>query len=538
MPNRLKLVIALFTFGCVALPAGSARAQTITVDTSQKQQVIEGLGGFGPAKPWWYDGPYFDQAWLDKLDDLGVTIVRTQLYWDFESKAKVFDLSASSSNGKQLDYLKAVQAKGMKILATVWSPPVWMKLNPNNALAPYCQGECGGTLDPAHYQDFADFLVEYVKQMHAAGVDIYALNFANEPLFENPFESCVYTEQTYADVLKVVGAAFVKAGLTTKLFGPEHMGGADWNAGFFSKVLGDANAAKYLSFYAVHSYTDGVAPDYGSADGWTQLYAHASGAGKQLWMTETSDSDTTGWDKAFLMAKGLHLALRFGKISGWVYWYMAGDVMTTAPESAPTPLYYAFKQYYRYIRPGYVQVGSTTDDPAILPTAFASGNGLTVVLINNGTSAKSATVKLASGAVPTCDGYRTSSSENAVAIGKITGGSVSLPAQSITTLFAADTSGVKPDGGGTGGSTVVTSTGGKAGTGGAGGGTGGSTVSASGGTVADGTVADGAVAGSPGTSSTSGKSGCSCGLARIPSANAVPMLGFLLGLLAMRRRRP
>ena len=533
MSNGLRLTIALFVCQGVALSVSSAHAQTITVDASLKQQLIEGFGGFGPAKVWWDSGPYFDQAWLDKLDDLGVTIVRTQLYWDFESKNKVFDLSVGSDNGKQLDYLKAVQAKGIRILATAWTPPVWMKLNPDDTLASFCNGQCGGTLDPAHYQDYADYLVEYVKQMHTAGVEIYAVNFANEPLFANPFESCVYSEQNYADVLKLAGAAFARAGLTTKFFGPEHMGGADWNSGFFSTVLGDANAAKYLGFYAVHGYTDGVAPDYGSADGWTQLYNHAKSEGKELWMTETSDN-SQGWDKAFLMAKGLHLALRFGRISGWVYWYMAGDVITGAPENAPTPLYYAFKQYYRYIRPGYVQVSSSTDDTAILPTAFTFGTGLTVVLINNGVSAKSAVVKFASGSVPTFDGYRTSSSENAVAIGKVIGGAVSLPAQSITTLFAADTSGAKSEGGGgAGGSMSGGSTAGGSG-GNAGGGAGGGADNGAGGI---GGGAGGSGRADAGTSHTTGVAGCSCGMARIPSANAILILGFLLLIAICKRAR-
>jgi glucosylceramidase len=99
-----------------------------------------------------------------------------------------------------------------------------MKESSDNTLAPFCDGQCGGKLDPSHYQDFADYLVNYVKQMHSAGVDIFAVSFANEPLFANPFESCVYTEKSYAAVLRVVGESFRQSGLATKLFGPEHMG--------------------------------------------------------------------------------------------------------------------------------------------------------------------------------------------------------------------------------------------------------------------------------------------------------------------------
>jgi len=225
------------------------------------------------------------------------------------------------------------------------------------------------------------------------------------------------------------------------------LGSAKWNVSFFRRVLEEPGTAQFLSFYAVHGYMDGVSPDYGSAEGWTKLYEHASKAGVELWMTETSDTKNLGWNKAFLMAKELHLALRLGRISGWVYWYMAGEVMGEAPEHVPTPLYYAFRQYYRFVRPGSVQISSVTDDQEILPTAFSCGDDLTVVLINNGSSAKTATVRLAAGKVPTFQWHRTSRTENSDLIGEVRGGRVNLPAQSITTLVAPGTREANADGG-------------------------------------------------------------------------------------------
>jgi len=416
--------------------ASTAQAQTITVDLSERYQVIEGFGGFGPAKVWWDSPPYFDLAWLEKLDVLGVSVIRTQLYWDFQGEDRTFNLGPESGNGKQIEYLRELQKRGIKILATAWTPPVWMKQRYDDKLAPFCKGQCGGVLDSAHYQDFADLLVGYVERMRSAGVEIYGVSFANEPLFANPFESCVYTEKSYAAVLRVIGQTFARRGVTTQLFGPEHMGSAKWNAGFYRSVLADPDTAQYLGFYAVHGYMDGVSPDYGRADGWISLRDHAAEAGKALWMTETSDFNKRGWDKAYQMAKELHLALRFGRVSGWVYWYLAGEVIGDGAEHAPTPLYYVLKQYYRFVRPGFAQVASASDDSQILATAFSCGDALTAVLINDGTSTKAATVRLLAGQLPIFRAYRTSKSENAVAIGEVKDGTLALPAHSITTLVA------------------------------------------------------------------------------------------------------
>jgi O-glycosyl hydrolase len=49
--------------------------------------------------------------------------------------------------------------------------------------------------------------------------------------------------------------------------------------------------------------------------------------GKELWMTETSDFDKQGDDLAINMAKSLYLGLKFGHISGGVYWAMADYII-------------------------------------------------------------------------------------------------------------------------------------------------------------------------------------------------------------------
>jgi O-glycosyl hydrolase len=447
MLGGLPLLLLLAT-----ISTANAWGPTVTVDPSRREQAIEGFGGFGPARPWWVEGPFFDRSWLDKLDDLGVTIVRTQLYWDFERADGTFALGPTSDNGKQIAYLRELRRRGIKILATAWTPPVWMKRDTDDKLAAFCHGQCGGSLAAGHYRDFAQLLVEYVEQMRAAGVEIYAVSFANEPLFANPFESCTYTERTYAKVLKIVGSAFARAGLTTRLYGPEHMANADWNERFFERLLDDPQAAQYLDFYAVHGYVDGKTGDPISATEWTKLDERVHGAGKELWLTETSDFDHQGWDKALLTAKSLYRGLRFGKVSAWLHWYLADDVMGPAPQNAPTSLYYALKQFYRYIRPGYAQLVSTSDDADVLPLAFGCENDLTIILINDGVSSKSVALNLTGETLPSFRLYRTSRGENAARVEAIVGGVVSLPPQSISTLVATSGGSGSGDGG-------VTSTG-------------------------------------------------------------------------------
>ncbi len=437
----------------------------VSVDETVTHQTIEGFGGFGPKKVWWESGPYFDQEYLNQtIDNLGATIFRTQIYWDGEEtndnddpnviNADGFDFGASSDNGKQFPFIEELNNRGAKIIATVWTPPVWMKLlDDEDRIPDQCyncnncpEGDpgrqvCGGRLNPIYYEEFAEYLVAYVKAVKAGtGVDIFAISIQNEPYFANPFEANVMYADEYADVLKVVGERFEAEELTTRFFGPEHM--AEWSWGvqknYVNEILNDAEVAPHLDIYAVHGYVDGVAADYGNAEGWTELHNNITVAhGKSMWMTETSNSEESGYTLAFNMARALYLALKFGNISGWVYWYMAEAMID---DNKLTPLGFAFKNFYRYVRPGAVRVNAESNDADVLTLAFnhPESGDLTVLLINQSEQEK--TINLSTNvAAEELSAFRTSASENCISLGKLSASTFSLPGKSIVTLSSAET---------------------------------------------------------------------------------------------------
>jgi hypothetical protein len=341
--------------------------------------------------------------------------------------------------------------KGARLLATVWTPPLWMKgleefhgtlwgspvrrrpgnadLNQNCA---WCGGaagcmQVGGWLKPDYYDEFAEYLVAYVKKVkEQTGVDVWGINIQNEPYFANPFESCVVIPDEYAKVLKTVGNRFLSEGINTLLFGPEHMGEVTWgvNNEYIKEILEDEVVKTFLSFYAVHSYVDGFATDYGSAGGWTALYEKiVKTHGKELWMTETSDFEKQGFDLAFSMSKSLYLGLKFGHISGWVYWAMADYVIKN---NKLTPLGRAFQQYYRFLLPGTVMISSTSGD-----------NDLVVIIINNSNEDK--IIRLEGNEIPSeFKMFRTSADENFRHLPDAGKSNIVMKANSITTLCSGD----------------------------------------------------------------------------------------------------
>ncbi len=448
---------------------GYTHAQVqIVVDDTKQYQTIEGFGGFGSAKPWWEAPPHYDAAYLtETIDNLGVTFFRTQIYWDGEpsndnpdpavANASGFNFGPSSDNGKQFNFIKDLSARGAKVIATVWTPPTWMKLfDDDNRRPEECYNcyqctvgspgteMCGGRLNPEYYEEFAEYLAVYVKTLkEKTGVDLYAISIQNEPFFANPFESNVVMPDEYAEILRVVGQRFRLEGLTTKFFGPEHMAewSWGWQAKYVNEILGDEQVKEYLDIYAVHGYVDGVSPDYGSADGWTALHENITVAhGKPLWMTETSDFNLSGYPLAFNMTRSLYLALKFGRISAWIYWSMYDALLD---KGQLTPLGYAFRQFYRFVPVGAKVIEVSSADASVLAIAFKhepSGD-MTVVLINNGESETNVDLTLPS-TDKTLYLHRTSSGENGKDLGVFSGSAVILPAQSINTITTVSTASV------------------------------------------------------------------------------------------------
>ena len=102
----------------------------------------------------------------------------------------------------------------IKILATPWSPPLWMKDTFSFV---------GGSLLPKYYAVYAQYFVKYIQQMQAEAIDIEAITPQNEPLHpENNPSLLMFAEQQRDFIKYHLGPAFQKANLTTKIIVYDH----------------------------------------------------------------------------------------------------------------------------------------------------------------------------------------------------------------------------------------------------------------------------------------------------------------------------
>jgi glucosylceramidase len=135
----------------------------------------------------------------------------------------------------------------IKILASPWSPPTWMKSN-NNSM--------GGNLLPEYYQVYANYLVKYIKEMKKHGIVIDALTIQNEPLHPGNNPSLLMLPNEQANFIKHnLGPTFFKNGIKTKIIIYDH--NAD-RPDYPISILNDPAARKFIDGSAFHLYGGNV----------------------------------------------------------------------------------------------------------------------------------------------------------------------------------------------------------------------------------------------------------------------------------------
>ena len=135
----------------------------------------------------------------------------------------------------------------IKIMATPWSPPVWMKTNGSFI---------GGELKPEYYNVYAQYFVKYLQQMKEEGIIIDAITPQNEPLHGGNNPSLLMSSTQQANFIKnSLGPAFKSANLKTKIILYDH--NCD-KPEYPINVLKDAAAFPFIDGSAFHLYAGDI----------------------------------------------------------------------------------------------------------------------------------------------------------------------------------------------------------------------------------------------------------------------------------------
>ena len=164
----------------------------------------------------------------------------------------------------------------IKIMATPWSPPVWMKDN---------NGFIGGSLKPEYYAVYAKYFVKYIQTMKAEGITIDAVTPQNEPLHPGNNPSMLMLALQQAEFIKNhLGPAFKAANLSTKIVAYDH----NCNKPEYPiAVLNDPGANPYVDGSAFHLYEGDIS---------ALSTVHNAFPNKNIYFTEQYTASTGSFD--------------------------------------------------------------------------------------------------------------------------------------------------------------------------------------------------------------------------------------------------
>ncbi len=160
-----------------------------------------------------------------------------------DTSLRYFSIKPDSAD--LIPVLKSVLAINptIKILASPWSAPAWMKTN---------KSAKGGSIKPEFFGVYARYFVKYIQTMKAQGIPIDAITIQNEPLNPENNPSMYMTALDQALFVKnYLGPEFAKAKIATKIILYDH------NCDMYNyplTVLNDPDARKYSDGSAFHLY--------------------------------------------------------------------------------------------------------------------------------------------------------------------------------------------------------------------------------------------------------------------------------------------
>lgn len=135
----------------------------------------------------------------------------------------------------------------IKIMASPWSAPAWMKTN--GAVK-------GGQLKPEYYKVYAQYFVRYIQAMAKEGITIDAITIQNEPEHPGNTPSMTMTSSNQKEfVKKHLGPAFRTAAIKTKIIVYDH--NCD-HPEYPISILNDAGAKELVDGSAFHLYVGDI----------------------------------------------------------------------------------------------------------------------------------------------------------------------------------------------------------------------------------------------------------------------------------------
>jgi len=345
-------------------------------------------------------------AYYDPVKGIGYTLARTNIHsCDFSSSSYTYvqegdkelkTFSVAHDEQYRIPLIKkamAIAGGQLRLFASPWSPPGWMKDN-NDMLH-------GGKLKPEFYQSWANYYTKFIKAYEKEGIPVWGITIQNEPMAKQTWESCIYSaEEEKRFLKKYLGPTMQRERLgNKKIMVWDHNRDLMYHRA--SVIFSDPGAAKYAWGMAFHWYEDwsGGNKQYENVKRVADAFPD-----KPLFFSEGCNGpfnmkQINDWKWGEIYGQSIINDLNNGTV-GWTDWNVLLDErggpnhvgnFCFAPVHADTKtgkLYYTNAYYYighfsKFIRPGATRVSSVSSRDALLTTAFKNKDGKLAVVVMN-----------------------------------------------------------------------------------------------------------------------------------------------------------
>lgn len=395
----------------VALRTGSRpSAHVLQVDASERFQTIEGFGGAftESAAVTLYKLPTTKQtevlrAYFDPVAGNGYTLCRTHInscdfsagnyaYDGVEGDHELVHFSIDRDHRALLPMIRdAFQVAGrpIKLVASPWSPPAWMKTNGKMTHGGRLREDCRAT--------WAKYYCRYICEYEKEGIPIWGISVQNEVEATQTWESCLYSPEEERDFIRdYLGPALHREGLAhIRLLVFDH--NRDHMFEHASVIYSDPAAAQYVWGTAFHWYVG----DW--FDNVQKL--HDAYPDKHLLFTEGCQEGGPHlgeWGLGERYARSMINDLNRWTV-GWIDWNLILDeeggpnhvgnycsapiiIDTRTGEILYQSSYYYIGHLSRYVHPGARRIRATSSLDALETTAFINPDGQIAVIVLNRTT--------------------------------------------------------------------------------------------------------------------------------------------------------
>ncbi|MCE1199211.1 MAG: hypothetical protein LWW85_09610 [Marinilabiliales bacterium] len=381
-----------------------ATGETLRIYPNEQFQTMDGFGNCftdGSATAFAKMSPAARHNLLKELfgtkgSDIGISYLRITLgasdlsaepytYDDVPTGEPDFDLrhfSIAPAQKELIPLLKEILTiqPTLKILASPWSAPTWMKTN---------NGFKGGSLKKDCFDVYARYFVAYIQAMKQEGIPIDAITIQNEPLHPGNVPSMLMLAEDQGLFIRDhLGPAFEKAGIHTRILLYDH--NAD-KISYPISILKDPETAKYVDGSAFHLYG-------GRIEDLSEV--HHLFPDKNLYFTEQwvgapgNLPEDLAWHVRTLI---------IGASRNWcrnvLEWNMAADpnqdphtvggcdrclgtITLDGDQVTRNPAYYILAHAAKFVRPGSVRIGSEMKGQCP-NVAFKTPEGKFVLILQN-----------------------------------------------------------------------------------------------------------------------------------------------------------